>query len=156
MAEPFLKNAAVETDTNLYNIKTLNRYERVYMSTWEDSDLGKVLFWGAVVSLVIGAIGSGNDGFLGFAILIILVGIIIGIIDIDSIIEFIVNEMNDHRQWSELQKKKAFEDEQIANGFIKLKDEEGNDTWLGKDEANKLFFDVIKSINEFKHSKNYS
>ena len=131
------------------------------MLTREDNKIIQILFWVAVAFPVIGAIKSGGGiniiiGAISLSFFIIIVGIAIGIIDINSIIEFIVNERNNHRQWSELQKKKAFEDEQIANGFIKLKDEEGNDTWLGKDEANKLFFDVIKSVNEFKHSRNYS
>lgn len=132
------------------------------MPTWKSSNDGlidswvKILFFVVIGSTIVGAIKLGDIGLLITSIFVILVGIAIGIIDINGIIESIDNEVNNYRQRSELQKKKAFEDEQIANGFIKLKDEEGNDTWLSKDEANKLFFDVIKSINEFKHSKNYS
>jgi len=121
---------------------------------------------GSILYILVGVIGfiAIINGGLDFGIIIWWFGFMFLLIFfptpiqkiVDSVITEISSNKRRHKIEEEEQKKAVFESEQIAKGFVKIKNGEGKNIWLSKDEANEQFLEVLKSINEFRHSKNYS
>ncbi len=73
-----------------------------------------------------------------------------------KIIDAINDDARKRKIDEKMQEQEAFDNQQIAKGSVRIIDENGNDVWLTKNEANELLLKVVKSIKEFKPSKNYA